>query len=73
MQAELQGQRLQGALDRVDSEVRRLLQLEPGQGGRQRAEQLCEGVAQARAIDRLARRGAVVRFAGHEVVQWRGL
>ena len=42
MQAELQGQRLQGALDRVDSEVRRLLQLEPGQGGRQRAELLLE-------------------------------
>lgn len=42
MQAELQGQRLQGALDRVDAEVRRLLRLEPGQGGRLRAEQLLE-------------------------------
>lgn len=42
MQAELQGQRLQGALTSVDAEVRRLLKLDPGKGGRLRAEQLLE-------------------------------
>lgn len=42
MQAELQGQRLQGALLSVDAEVRRLLALDRGKAGRQRAEQLLE-------------------------------